>query len=103
MCHRVPLVCLCEAAHSAYRIQPAEDKGQDVAVQGVDNRGEEYFDTESQHLSYRTEIDVQRRSPRRVMIASEVYHRDVNHLLPREAPVRLAVQGEHDARYARRQ
>ena len=95
--HEIPLVGLAVVAQYVLVEELADDNRHDVVVHGVHHHDHEDVHAEAKHLAYGPEVDVERGPPWHVIVAPHVEDGDVEHLLPRQAPIAIAQEGE---RYA---
>ena len=97
----VPVVSLRVVAHIVNRIETTEDKGQHIVAHSVDDIGDEQLHAEGEHLPHRSEVDMQLWPPACVIESAKIEHRNKNDLLPCEAPVGHAAEGEAHAHHIR--
>ena len=95
--HLVPLGCLGIVAHGLCAEQPAKDERQHVVAHLVDDVRYQNLAAEAEHLADGRHINPQRRQPAYIVQAAQVYHTHIGKLLPGQAPVGVAQQGQRDA------
>ena len=101
MTHIIPFVSLIELSDFALGIETAEDDGEEVIIDVVEDVCEQEFETKRQHFAERTEVEAKRRPPRTDTPKEKRQNADVNKTLGRDAPIRETVIGQCDACNAR--
>ena len=93
MTHIIPFVCLIELPDLTLGVETAEDDGEEVIIDVVEDVCEQQLETESQHFAERTEVEAECRSPGTDTPEEERQNADVNKTLGRDAPIGETVIG----------
>ena len=97
-CHIIPFVCLRVVANLVYWEQSAEYHRQHVVAYGADNLRHKNLHRKRRHLNDRTQIHGQPRTPLPdVVVAAQIQHGNICHLLPCQRPIAVAHDGKRNA------
>ena len=78
-------------------VETPQEHAEGMGVELREEVGSEEFATESEHLPRRTQVDAERRTPRRVAPGHDGYQQNVEHLLRGQSPIGKASVGHKHA------